>query len=166
MQLRWVTEVSSSIYATPLITDLFSDAHKDIIVPSFANQVEVSVTDAVGSLLLALLQTATCSAQVLDAGDGAKAAEWGGYHQSTLHTSPLLFDLDYDGVHDIVVATYDGDFVAFKDTVSTQSPATFPSERGRYNMDLHSGRDAARQIPCSSSEGKEGMVCWVAPRSH
>ena len=55
---------------------------------------------------------------MLDAGDGAKAAEWGGYHQSTLHTSPLLFDVDYDGVQDILVATYDGDILAFKDTVS------------------------------------------------
>lgn len=56
---------------------------------------------------------------MLDAADGAKAAEWGGYHQSTLHTSPLLFDVDYDGIQDILVATYDGDVLAYKDTVST-----------------------------------------------
>ena len=45
VQLRWTTEVSSSIYATPLITDLYSDAHKDIIVPSFVHQVEVTAAD-------------------------------------------------------------------------------------------------------------------------
>jgi len=28
-----MTEVSSSVYATPLITDLYADGRKDIIVP-------------------------------------------------------------------------------------------------------------------------------------
>ena len=59
-----------------------------------------------------------CDAQVVDAKDGAKATDWEGQHQSTLHTSPLLFDIDYDGVQDILVATYDGEVLAFKDTVS------------------------------------------------
>jgi hypothetical protein len=36
-----MTEVSSSVYATPLITDLYSDGHKDIIVPSFVHYLEV-----------------------------------------------------------------------------------------------------------------------------
>lgn len=42
VQLKWATEVSSSIYATPVITDLYSDAHKDIVVPGFVSQLEVS----------------------------------------------------------------------------------------------------------------------------
>ena len=58
--------------------------------------------------------------QVLDAADGARAIDWEGQHQSALHTSALLFDIDYDGIQDILVATYDGDVVAFKDTVSLQ----------------------------------------------
>ena len=41
LELRWMTEVSSSIYATPLITDLYSDGRKDIIVPSFVHYLEV-----------------------------------------------------------------------------------------------------------------------------
>ena len=40
--LKWMTEAGSSIYATPLITDLYSDGHKDIIVPTFVHQLEVS----------------------------------------------------------------------------------------------------------------------------
>lgn len=39
--LKWVAETGSSIYATPLITDLYSDGHKDIIVPTFVHQLEV-----------------------------------------------------------------------------------------------------------------------------
>lgn len=35
--------MSSSIYATPLITDLYSDGHKDIIVPSFVHYLDVSL---------------------------------------------------------------------------------------------------------------------------
>lgn len=41
LELAWMTEATSSIYATPLITDLFSDGAKDIIVPSFVHSVEV-----------------------------------------------------------------------------------------------------------------------------
>ena len=40
--LKWMTEVSSAIYATPLITDLYSDSFKDIIVPSFVHYTEVA----------------------------------------------------------------------------------------------------------------------------
>ncbi len=39
--LKWMTEVSSSVYATPIVHDLFSDGHKDIIVPSFVHYLEV-----------------------------------------------------------------------------------------------------------------------------
>lgn len=46
VELRWMTEVSSSVYATPLITDLYSDGHKDIIVPSFVHYLEVTSPDA------------------------------------------------------------------------------------------------------------------------
>ena len=56
--------------------------------------------------------------QVVDAADGAKATDWEGHHHSTLHTSPLLFDIDYDGIQDILIATYDGEVMGFKDTVS------------------------------------------------
>ncbi len=57
--------------------------------------------------------------QVLDAADGAKAADdqWPAFHKSMVHTSPLLADLDADGVLDILVATYDGEIQAVKDTV-------------------------------------------------
>eukprot|EP00887_Chlorella_sp_A99_P003269 scaffold9.g3269.t1 len=38
--LKWHTEMSSSIYATPLITDLYSDGRKDIVVPAFSHRIE------------------------------------------------------------------------------------------------------------------------------
>jgi hypothetical protein len=34
--------VSSSVYASPVITDLYADGRKDIIVPSFVHYLEVS----------------------------------------------------------------------------------------------------------------------------
>ena len=62
---------------------------------------------------------AGCAAQVLEAADGAKATHdsWPAFHKSTVHTGPLLHDWDYDGILDILVATYDGEILAFKDTV-------------------------------------------------
>lgn len=45
LELRWMSEMQSSVYATPLITDLFSDGHKDIVVPSFVHHLEVMLRD-------------------------------------------------------------------------------------------------------------------------
>eukprot|EP00891_Asterochloris_glomerata_P005963 jgi/Astpho2/5963/e_gw1.00080.8.1_t len=87
-----MSEVSSSIYATPLITDLYSDGHKDIIVPSFVHYLDV-----------------------LEGSSGAKAADWEAFHRSMVHASPFLFDLDSDGIQDILLATYDGAILSFKD---------------------------------------------------
>ncbi|KAF5175404.1 Defective in exine formation, partial [Thalictrum thalictroides] len=41
LELRWQTEVISSIYATPLIADINSDGKVDIVVPSFVHYLEV-----------------------------------------------------------------------------------------------------------------------------
>uniref|UniRef100_A0A7S0RKX6 DEX1 C-terminal domain-containing protein n=1 Tax=Chlamydomonas leiostraca TaxID=1034604 RepID=A0A7S0RKX6_9CHLO len=93
VELKWMSEVSSSIYATPLITDLYSDGRKDIVVPSFVHYLEV-----------------------LEGPDGAQAVGWPAFHKSTTHSSPLLYDIDFDGVRDILLATYDGEVLFFKDT--------------------------------------------------
>ena len=36
-----MTETASSIYATPLIADLFADGKKEVIVPTFVHYLEV-----------------------------------------------------------------------------------------------------------------------------
>lgn len=41
VSLRWMTEVASSIYATPVIADLFSDGQKEVVVPTFVHFLEV-----------------------------------------------------------------------------------------------------------------------------
>lgn len=58
--------------------------------------------------------------EVLEGPDGAKALGWPGFHRSNVHVSPLLFDIDMDGVRDVMVVTYDGEVVFFKDNVSQQ----------------------------------------------
>lgn len=85
VELRWQTEVSSSIYATPLIADINSDGKLDVVVPSFVHYLEV-----------------------LEGADGDKMPGWPAFHQSTVHSSPLLFDIDRDGVREIALATYNG----------------------------------------------------------
>ena len=54
---------------------------------------------------------------MLEAGDGAQAAGWPAFHKSKVHASPLLYDLDGDGVQDILVSTYDGQVLGYRDTV-------------------------------------------------
>jgi len=57
--------------------------------------------------------------EVLEGPDGAKALGWPGFHRSTVHAAPLLYDIDMDGIRDVVVTTYDGEVMFFKDNVST-----------------------------------------------
>jgi len=57
--------------------------------------------------------------QVLEGPDGAQSVGWPAYHSSHSHASPLLHDIDYDGVRDVVLATYDGEILFFKDTVGS-----------------------------------------------
>ncbi|KAK3148888.1 hypothetical protein QOZ80_3AG0210060 [Eleusine coracana subsp. coracana] len=85
VELRWQTEVSSSIYATPLIADINSDGKLEVVVPSFVHYLEV-----------------------LEGSDGDKLPGWPAFHQSNVHSSPLLYDIDKDGVREIVLATYNG----------------------------------------------------------
>ncbi len=50
--LKWHAEASSAVYATPLITALFSDGRKDIVVPAFLHNLEVGwVLCSMGSFL-------------------------------------------------------------------------------------------------------------------
>ncbi|CAI9098388.1 OLC1v1035025C1 [Oldenlandia corymbosa var. corymbosa] len=91
LELRWQTEVSSSIYATPLIADINSDGKLEVVVPSFVHYLEV-----------------------LEGSDGDKMAGWPAFHQSTVHSSPLLYDIDKDGVREIVLATYNGEVLFFR----------------------------------------------------
>ncbi|XP_028770563.1 protein DEFECTIVE IN EXINE FORMATION 1 [Neltuma alba] len=91
LELRWQTEVSSSIYATPLVADINSDGKLEIVVPSFVHYLEV-----------------------LEGSDGDKMPGWPAFHQSTVHSSPLLYDIDKDGVREIALATFNGEVLFFR----------------------------------------------------
>ncbi|XP_042054451.1 protein DEFECTIVE IN EXINE FORMATION 1-like [Salvia splendens] len=91
LELRWQAEVSSSIYATPLVADINSDGKLEVIVPSFVHYLEV-----------------------LEGSDGDKLPGWPAFHQSTVYSSPLLYDIDKDGVREIALATYNGEVLFFR----------------------------------------------------
>ncbi|KAI3474175.1 hypothetical protein Pfo_028963 [Paulownia fortunei] len=91
LELRWQAEVSSSIYASPLIADINSDGKLEVVVPSFVHYLEV-----------------------LEGSDGDKLPGWPAFHQSTVHSSPLLYDIDKDGVREIALATYNGEVLFFR----------------------------------------------------
>ncbi|KAG6492956.1 hypothetical protein ZIOFF_047927 [Zingiber officinale] len=65
--------------------DQTSDGKLEIVVPSFVHYLEV-----------------------LEGSDGDKMSGWPAFHQSTIHSSPLLYDIDKDGTREIALATYDG----------------------------------------------------------
>ncbi|KAG6524948.1 hypothetical protein ZIOFF_014893 [Zingiber officinale] len=65
--------------------DRTSDGKLEIVVPSFVHYLEV-----------------------LEGSDGDKMPGWPAFHQLTVHSSPLLYDIDKDGTREIALATYDG----------------------------------------------------------
>mgnify|MGYP001807413467 CR=1 FL=1 len=68
---------------------------RDIIVPAFVHYLEV-----------------------LEGPNGGQApGGWPAFHASSVHASPLLYDIDFDGVRDVLLATYDGQVLFYKDTV-------------------------------------------------
>ena len=90
VRLRWMTEVSSSVYATPVIADLHNDGHRQIVVPSFVHHLEV-----------------------LEGENGARAGgAWPAFHKSTVHASPVVRDTATRGL-EIMLPTYDGQVLFF-----------------------------------------------------
>ena len=131
LRLRWMTEVTSSVYSTPVIADLFSDGHKEIIVPSFVHYLEV-----------------------LEGEDGAKAGgEWPAFHKSTAHASPLVHDSGA-GAH-ILLPTYDGEVLFFDDSGARLAKTLRVPPRVR--RDWHAGLDpttSTTPIPTSATTRK------------
>ncbi|XP_042450680.1 protein DEFECTIVE IN EXINE FORMATION 1-like [Zingiber officinale] len=68
-----------------------SDGKLEIVVPSFVHYLKV-----------------------LEGSDGDKMSGWPAFHQSTVHSNPLLYDIDKDGTREIALATYDGVVNFFK----------------------------------------------------
>lgn len=199
--LRWHAEASSAVYATPLITDLFSDGRKDVVVPSFLHNLEVgagAVLTSCSHQCAAAQPPLPCIAaalapghvpcafqwlhpacsprcrvvcgtpqgsappvsfyrQVFEGRDGAKVPDFEASHASTAHTSPLMYDIDFDGVPDIVLATYNGEILFFKDTVRLLSP----ERRRTLRTPLcHAPRPSSARGACLL---RRGCACAVPP---
>lgn len=92
LSIRWHAEISSTIHATPLITDFFNDGHKDILVPGLKKL------------------------ELVGGRSGAIDSDFDSSQRSSTYSSPLLYDADYDGVLDVVLPSYNGRIQFLKDT--------------------------------------------------
>ena len=119
VRLRWMTEVSSSVYATPVIADLHDDGHRQIVVPSFVHHLEV-----------------------LEGENGARAGgAWPAFHKSTVHASPVVVDTRARGL-EIMLPTYDGQVLFFdRDGDATRRRLTLPPLPVKRNWYVHLAPD-------------------------
>lgn len=141
VELRWQTEVSSSVYATPLVADINSDGKLEVVVPSFVHNIEV-----------------------LDGSDGEKLSGWPASHQSNLHASPLLYDIDKDGVREITVATYHGEVLFFRPSgYQVTEKLVLPRERVR--KDWHVGVEKDHADRAHPDVKDEGLIAESLSRS-
>jgi hypothetical protein len=111
LAIRWHAEVSSTIHATPLITDFYNDGYKDILIPGKESLTLVSGrTGAIDSDFEASMS------------------------RSHLYSSPILHDVDFDGVLDVMLAKYNGRIEFVKDTgASALYGMTLPRLRVKKN---------------------------------
>lgn len=110
------SQASSSVFGTPIITDLFSDGIKDILVPSFVHYLDA-----------------------LEGPTGANAPGFPADHHERVHASPLMYDIDNDGVKDILLATYNGELLWFKDDGTQRYSYYSLIPRLRVRKDWHKG---------------------------
>ena len=105
----------AAVYATPLVTDLYGDGRKEIVVPTFVRYVEA-----------------------LDAAEGQHAeGAWPASFGGTSHAGAVLWDADADGVRDVVVTTYDAELLFFRDDGSRiQRKLSVPKLRVRKKRPL------------------------------
>lgn len=93
VHLAWMQRVGSSIFATPRIVDLHSDARKELFIPTFTQYVEV-----------------------LDAITGEDVSGFPFTHPHyKSQCSPLPVDLDGDGILEWMVGTYNGELLFLKE---------------------------------------------------
>ncbi|KAF5180263.1 Defective in exine formation, partial [Thalictrum thalictroides] len=70
---------------------------------------------------------------------------WPAFHQSTVHASPLLYDIDKDGVREIALATYNGEVLFFRTPIyKLEVP------RSKVRKDWHVGFKCGSSGPFSS----------------
>lgn len=92
LTIRWHSEITSSIHATPLITDFYNDGHKDILVPGLKKL------------------------ELISGRSGAIDTDFESSQRHSSYSSPLLYDIDYDGILDVLLPSYNGRVHFVKDT--------------------------------------------------
>jgi hypothetical protein len=52
----------------------------------------------------------------LQGDNGAEVAGFPAFHEDKVHASPLLYDIDHDGIQDILLSTYNGEILFYQDS--------------------------------------------------
>ena len=89
LQLAWTTKLGSSVYSSPLLAP----------------------ASAAGGLA-AWASTFVRYAEAVDGADGHELPGWPySFSHSTFHTSPLAYDVDADGVDELLLLSFDAELV-------------------------------------------------------
>ena len=100
VRMLWQTEVGSSVFAPPMISDVFSDGKKEVVVPTYTHFLEV-----------------------LDGATGTDVKGWPYAHRKmNSQASPFRYDVEKDGTAEIAIATYDGEIIFFSQEGKPAAP--------------------------------------------
>lgn len=134
-----MSQVTSSVYGTPIITDLFSDNKKEIIVPSHVHYLEA-----------------------LEAEDGAAAVGWPVFHKSHLSGSPFLVDIDRDGILEIGVGTFNGEIKFYSHKVKKMEYDNKKRILGHQTVayDVHSAFETQKKLVRGTRSRSHGSLSY------
>ncbi|KAL0491966.1 outer membrane protein assembly factor BamB [Acrasis kona] len=120
VDLAWTTTLGSSIYQTPIVEDLRNDDHKQIIVPTFVRYLEVLRGD-----------------------NGVQHSDQSSFpfiHPNLVsHSSATTFDIDSNGVDEIVMYTADAEVLFFSTSGSLLSDYTIKIPPLKVDKHWHRG---------------------------
>ncbi|KAF3795552.1 DEFECTIVE IN EXINE FORMATION 1 protein [Nymphaea thermarum] len=118
------------------------DGRLEVVVPSFVHYLEV-----------------------LEGSDGDKLPGFPAFHQSYVHSSPLLFDIDKDGVREIALPTYNGEVLFFRVSGYMMSEKLVIPRR-KVRKDWYVGLDPETVDPSSNSTVSNGSVTATTEGNH
>jgi hypothetical protein len=95
--------LEGSVYTTPLVSPLFRDDHKQIVSTTFLEYIELVEHDGHKPSGIYLVSVKFILLELCGLISGWPV----GFERRGFHSSPLLYDMDHDGIQDIIVADSD-----------------------------------------------------------
>ena len=136
ISLAWTAKLGSSVYSTPMIVPATMTRGRAVWASTFIRY-----------------------AEVIDGADGHETPGWPyAFSHSTMHTSPLAFDVDGDGTDEMLLVTFDGEAVFLGEHGLPVRGRGFKLPKLRVRKDWYVGLRDVHTTPFKRTKGGHALV--------